>query len=62
MQQLSDISPWSNADVYRMSKTACITNAVRVFEILGVETAHRHLEFFERAQEVGLIVIPGFSH
>ena len=42
-------------------KTACITHAVCVSEIFGVETSHRHLEFLERAQEVGLIVIPGFT-
>ena len=42
-------------------ETACIANAVSVFEAFGVETAYSHQECLERAQEVGLFAISGFT-
>lgn len=35
-------------------------NAVRVYDAFGVESAHDHSAFLDRAQEVGLHVLPGF--
>lgn len=36
-------------------------NAVRVWKSFGIESAHSHGQFLDRAQEVGLYVIPGFE-
>jgi len=36
-------------------------NAVRVYEAFGSESHHSHKEFLDRAQSVGLHVMPGFT-